>query len=80
MKTLLIILLILFLIRWLILRYAPVLFASFFKNLSKQQGHYNPQTKTRKEGDVKIKHVEKPDKKIGKDVGDYVGYEEIKNT
>jgi hypothetical protein len=53
-----------------------VLFVSFFKNLSKQQGYYPNSAKTRKEGDIKIKQVAKQDKKINKDVGDYVEYEE----
>ena len=78
MKALLIILLTFFTVRWLILRFDPVLLVSFFKNISKRQGYYNPQhTKTRKEGEIKIKQMEKQDKKIDKDVGDYVAYTEV---
>jgi hypothetical protein len=60
-------------------RFAPILLASFFKNISKRQGHYNPphSARTRKEGDIKIKQVAKQDKKINKDVGDYVAYTEV---
>jgi hypothetical protein len=79
MKALLIILLAFFIMRWLMFRFAPVLLASFFRNISKRQGYYNPQhhTKTRKEGDIKIKRVATQDKKIDKDVGDYVAYTEV---
>jgi hypothetical protein len=61
------------------LRFAPVLLASFFKNISKRQGYYNPPhgARARKEGDIKIKQVTKQDKKINKDVGDYVAYTEV---
>ena len=79
MKVLLIILLAFFIARLLMLRFAPILLASFFKNISKRQGYYNPQhsAKTRKEGDIKIKQVTRKDKKINKDVGDYVAYTEV---
>lgn len=60
------------------LRFAPVLLASFFKNITRRQGDYNPQhTKARKEGDIKIKQAARKDKKIDKDVGDYVAYTEV---
>jgi hypothetical protein len=59
-------------------RFAPILLASFFKNMSKRQGYGNPQhAKARREGDIKIKQVAKQDKKIDKDVGDYVAYTEV---
>jgi hypothetical protein len=62
-----------------VLRFAPLLLASFFKNLSKQQEDHNPQynARARKEGDIKIKQAAKQDKKIDKDVGDYVPYTEV---
>jgi hypothetical protein len=62
------------------LRFAPLLFASFFKHISKQQqrSYRNPNhAKARKEGDIKIKQTAKQDKKIDKDVGDYVTYTEV---
>ena len=78
MKVLLIILLAFFIARWLMLRFAPILLASFFKNMRQQQGYSDPHhTKARKEGEIKIKQVEKQDKKIDKDVGDYVAYTEV---
>jgi hypothetical protein len=81
MKAILIILLAFFVVRWLMFRFAPILLASFFRNISKQRGYQQPHsTKARKEGDIKIKQAAKQDKKIDKDVGDYINYEEIKNT
>jgi hypothetical protein len=60
-------------------RFAPMLLASLFRNINKQQGFRNPQhgAKPRKEGDIKIRQVTKQDKKIDKDVGDYVAYTEV---
>jgi hypothetical protein len=62
------------------LRFAPFLFASFFKHISKQQQDYRTSphgARVRKEGDIKIKQTAKRDKKIDKDVGDYVTYTEV---
>jgi hypothetical protein len=79
MKALLIIILTFFVVRWLMLRFAPILLVSFFKNISKRQGYYPPQrdARVRKEGDIKIKQMAKQDKKIDRDVGDYVAYTEV---
>lgn len=77
MKTLFIILLLILLFNWFMRRIVPILFTSYFKNMSKQQGSWQPRTNKHKEGEVNIKQTAKPEKKIDKELGEYVTYTEI---
>jgi hypothetical protein len=45
--------------------------------MSKQQGSWQPRTNKHKEGEVNIKQTAKPEKKIDKELGEYVTYTEI---
>lgn len=70
-------LLILFLIYFIVRIFTRYIFRSYFKkmqgNFEDQQNQYN-----KKEGDVTINTKSGKGKKIDKDEGDYVDYEEIK--
>lgn len=70
------ILLILFLIYFIVRIFTRYIFRSYFKkmqgNFEDQQNQYN-----KKEGDVTINTKSGKGKKIDKDEGDYVDYEEI---
>jgi len=75
MKYLLIIFLVFLFIRWFMRRVAPLFVASYIKKMTQQ----NTRSRTkRKEGEVNVKQVSKKEKKIDKDLGEYVNYEEIK--
>lgn len=71
-------LLILFLIFFIVRIFTRYILQSFFKkmqgNVENQQNQYNK----KKEGDVTINAKQNKGKKIDKDEGDYVDYEEIK--
>lgn len=71
-------LLILFIIFFIIRLLTRFVLGSYIKNMKRnfenQQNHSN----NRKEGDVTINTKPKTDKKIDKDEGDYIDYEEIK--
>lgn len=71
-------LLILFIIYFIIKIFTRYILGSFFK---KMQGNFENQQNNRnnrKEGDVIIKTQPKGGKKIDKEEGDYIDYEEIK--
>lgn len=71
-------LLILFLIYFIVRIFTRYIFQSYFKkmqgNFENQQNQHN----NKKEGDVTINTKSGKGKKIDKDEGDYVDYEEIK--
>lgn len=73
-KFLLILLLIFILIR-IVTRYA---FRSYVKNVQRNFEESKNRYNQRPEGDVKINTKAKQSKKINKDEGDYVDFEEVK--
>ncbi|MDR3235264.1 MAG: DUF4834 family protein [Prevotellaceae bacterium] len=79
MKYILIIFLIYLFIRWFLRRVAPLFVASYIKKMTQQDTQSRSHAKTkRKEGEVDVKQITKKEKKIDKDLGEYVHYEEIK--
>ncbi len=78
MTTLLIIILVIYIGGWLFRLLAPRLLMSLFKHGAGKQ--YNAaQQKTRKEGEVNVHPMRKREKKkITKEVGEYVEFEEVK--
>ncbi len=78
MTTLLIIILVIYLGGWLLRQLAPRLLMSFFKHSAGKQ--YNTtQQKARREGEVNVHNVRRQEKKkITKEVGEYVEFEEVK--
>ena len=76
MSVLAIILLSIIIGSWLLKRLAPYLLLYIVKRtMNKQFGKTQPQT--RKEGAVNINRAVSPEKKIDKNIGDYVEFEEI---
>lgn len=71
-------LLILFLIYFIVRIFTRYIFRSYFKNMQRNFGNQQNQHNNKKEGDVTINTKSGKGKKIDKDEGDYVDYEEIK--
>jgi hypothetical protein len=80
MRTFFTILFFIFLISYLFRILAPYIFSWFLKRVEKKfTNQYNSTTnqrKTKKEGQVSINQTEKKEKKVDKNVGDYIDFEE----
>ncbi len=74
-KFILIVFVIFFILKFI----AQYFLRSFLKNMQKNSGNQQTQYNQRKEGDVTINTKAKTGKKIDKDEGDYVDFEEIKD-
>ncbi len=82
METLLIIIMVVMVGSWLLRRLAPWLLLYFVKQLSKRSGNFytseNSRPQSRPEGEVNVKDTPQHEKKkITKEVGEYVEFEEI---
>lgn len=63
---------------WLFRQIVPLLLIQFMKNTEKRQGYrQQPRSKSHKEGEVKIDKIQQKNKKIDKELGKYVDYEEL---
>ena len=71
--------LIVFLIFFILKFVAQYFLRSFLKNMHKNSGNQQAQYNHKKEGDVTINTKPKTGKKIDKDEGDYVDFEEIED-
>lgn len=71
-------LLILFLIYFMVRIFTRYVLKSYLKNVQRNMENQQNQYNRKKEGDVTINTKPKTDKKIDKDEGDYVDFEEIK--
>lgn len=70
-----------YLIISLITRYViPFILRLFFRyisNKSRNRYYRDKNRESRKEGEIKVDYTPRPDKKIDKDSGEYVDYEEV---
>lgn len=71
-------LLILFVIYFIVKIFTRFVLGSYFKNMQRNFENQQNQYNKKKEGDVTINTKPKTNKKIDKDEGDYIDYEEIK--
>ena len=71
-------LLILFLIYFIVRIFTRYVFRSYFKKMQRNFENQQNQHNNKKEGDVTINTKPDKGKKIDKDEGDYIDYEEIK--
>lgn len=69
---------IVFLVLFLIGIVARLLFRQAFKRMSQKYGQHGSKP-PRPEGEVSVKQTSAKSKKVSKDVGEYVEYEEVKN-
>jgi len=76
MKVLLIILLSILILQWLAKRLMPYLILWFIRRHTDKQFGAGPSS-TKKEGKVYVNHTTVTEKKIDKNFGEYVEYEEI---
>jgi hypothetical protein len=74
LKFILIVFLIFFILKFIV----QYFLRSFLKNMQKNSGDQQTQYNQKKEGDVTINSKPKTGKKIDKDEGDYIDYEEMK--
>jgi membrane protein implicated in regulation of membrane protease activity len=74
LKFILIVFLVFFILKFI----AQYFLRSFLKNMQKNSSDQQTQYNQKKEGDVTINTKAKTGKKIDKDEGDYIDYEEIK--
>ena len=74
LKFILIVFLVFFILKFI----AQYFLRSFLKNMQKNSRDQQTQYNQKKEGDVTINTKAKTGKKIDKDEGDYIDYEEIK--
>lgn len=72
-------LLILFVIYFIIRLFTRFVLGSYIKNMQRNFENQQYNNNKKKEGDVTINTKPKSDKKIDKDEGDYIDYEEIKD-
>lgn len=79
MLTLLRFILIFFLLVFLISYVVRLLLRFYLKRMEKRFNQHNHYQNTRPEGDVSFTRSPKAEKKVDKDVGDYVDYEELKD-
>jgi len=79
MRTLLIILIVFFVGRWVIRQLAPYLLLLLAKRFANHAENVNnPNAKPRKEGEVNVQNVRRHEKKkINKEVGEYIDFEEV---
>lgn len=81
LRVVLIILLIYFGIKILIRWFGPLILRYFLKKIGKKFGaqfqNFDPTARTNKEGEVSIEKKPTQEQKSGKDVGEYIDYEEI---
>lgn len=78
MKYLLILILFSFLVTWIVRGVIGYFARSLFQRANEQQSRQQNRTRqSRREGDIHIEKKMSRDKKIDKDMGEYVDYEEI---
>ena len=67
-----------FIIRFVTRVVMPFLFGSSYQSMNQGKRRDDPGQYRKKEGEVTIDYVPKKKKKIGKDEGEYIDYEEMK--
>lgn len=78
LRTILLIIVFYYIFKIIFKYVVPFLFGSSISG-NKNQKRNNFSNRARKEGEVTIDYIPKKDKKIDKETGDYVDYEEVKN-